>query len=322
MTTLRKQTLTEIEAIGLKSQYDLANGHASYELAPTQQKIIDNLPKIWSESAQQKSRDAENMFKHAFLQLANTPSLLHYSHFKICPTASNSIDIVAAWLAVKKYKTALIEPTFDNLYLILKRRGVALYALPEKALHEREFSEHISHVDAVFIVNPNNPTGKMISRELFFEIITWCKAHNKLLVIDNSFRFFVPQLFDMYELLINENVDFLSLEDTGKVWPTQEIKASLLFTSKKIYREVNAIYDEIFICHSNFALRLLTEFFTDAHTKGLAKSVWEKVNERRKSFRDALDNRILSVHPESQHSTLSVEWIKVKDCFHSDIDCV
>src|SRR5688572_1087236 len=89
--TLQRKTLTEIEAMGLNSQYDLANGHASHELTLSQQNIIKKLPSLWEQARQQKSIEAELLFKHAFQQLAQCPSLNNYPYFKICPTASNSI---------------------------------------------------------------------------------------------------------------------------------------------------------------------------------------------------------------------------------------
>jgi aspartate/methionine/tyrosine aminotransferase len=329
--TTVEQALTEIEALGLASRHDMANGHASQELASSQQRIIESLPELWTAASQMKSSEAEATFKSAFCRLANSPSLNSYNHFKICPTASNSIDTVATWLAEKQLRTALIEPTFDNLYLILKRRGVQLTSLPEQSIHEPEtnsgtgngapgFRELLKNVDAVFLVNPNNPTGTVLTKSQFTYIVEWCAVNNKVLVLDNTFRFFVPQTYDMYEILLDSGVTFLTIEDTGKVWPTQEIKASLLFTSSNIIKEIEIIYDEIFLCHSNFALTLLSQFLLDAADRGLDQAVWSAVRERRLKFREVLDNRILGIHRVSLNSTISVEWVMIKSCFANDLE--
>ena len=320
-----EQALTEIEALGLASQHDLANGHASQELAPSQQRIINSLTDIWTRGTQMKSRQAELNFKSAFLKLAQAPSLTAYEHFKVCPTASNSIDTVATWLTEKQLKTALIEPTFDNLYLILKRRGVELSSMPEKLLHDpglSDFADMLKDLDAVFLVNPNNPTGKVMPEEQFIAIVELCAVNNKVIVLDNTFRFFVPQLFDTYKILLDSGVTFLSIEDTGKVWPTQEIKASLLFTSENIIKEIDIIYDEIFLCHSNFALGILTEFLLDADERGLDQAVWAGVRQRRELFRKAIEGTILEINPESLDSTISVEWVQIKAEFQNDLQLV
>ncbi|MBI5631485.1 MAG: aminotransferase class I/II-fold pyridoxal phosphate-dependent enzyme [Elusimicrobia bacterium] len=314
------QTLTEIEALGLESRHDLANGHASQELPEFQQAIVKRLPELWESGAKIRSGEAERRFKEAFRRLSSCPSLAGYGHFKIAPTASCSIDLAAVWLAEKKLKTALLEPTFDNLCLILKRRGVALEALPEPELHGGAWDKALdrSRAGAVFIVNPNNPTGKVLSREQFQGLVEWCARNKKVLVLDNTFRFFMPQDTDHYQILLDSGVSFISIEDTGKVWPTQEIKASLLFCSPDIIREMEVIYDEIFLCPSNFALAVLGEFLKDALERGLAEAVWKEVAERRIQFRQALDGEVLSVHPEALKSRLSVEWVRIGPPFKSD----
>lgn len=317
---MQEKTLTEIEAWGLKSKHDLANGHASHELTLSQQCIISQLPELWESGRKQTSHDAEEMFKWAFQQLANTPSLKYYAYFKICPTASNSIDMVAAWLAQNKLKTALLEPTFDNLYLILKRRGVMLKSLPEEELTDK--ANFPKNIDAIFLINPNNPTGKVFSFEYLKNVIKWCAENKKILILDHSFRFFVPQLFDIYQALIDEKITFIGIEDTGKVWPTQEIKASLLCCSKDIFAELAIIYDEIFLCHSNFALQLLTEFLTNAHYLGLHETVWKEVACRRAQFRAVLDEEMLFIPSSSLTSRLSVEWVQVGKYFVNDVSLV
>ncbi|MBY0547620.1 MAG: aminotransferase class I/II-fold pyridoxal phosphate-dependent enzyme [Candidatus Obscuribacterales bacterium] len=323
-----EQPLTEIEALGLASRHDLANGHASQELAPSQQRIIDSLPELWVKASKMKSSEAGFMFRNAFCLLAKTPSLTQYESFKICPTASNSIDTVAAWLSEQQMHTALIEPTFDNLYLILKRRGVQLTSFPESALHNEatsnsgNFRELLADVDAIFLVNPNNPTGAVLTQHQFTSIVEWCAVNQKVLILDNTFRFFVPQTYDMYQILLDAGVTFLSIEDTGKVWPTQEIKASLLVTSADIFKEVDLIYDEIFLCHSNFALAILTEFLLDAYARGLEEAVWKAVAERRAKFRSRIEGTILEIHPDAISSTISVEWVTIKGGFSTDLDLV
>ena len=319
LSTGTVQALTEIEALGLASQHDMANGHASQELAPIQQRIIESLPQIWMQAASLKSHDAELLFKDAFCKLAAAPSLMTYNNFKICPTASSSIDTVATWLADKGLKTALIEPTFDNLYLILKRRGVELLPLPEDALHTGQYKALFADADALFLVNPNNPTGKVLSQQQITDIAHWCAVNQKVLVLDNTFRFFAAQTYDMYQILLDCGVTFLSIEDTGKVWPTQEIKASLLVTSPDAIEKIRIIYDEIFLCHSNFALGILSQFLLDAHTRGLDEAVWKEVAARRQRFRQALDGTVLSVHEQSLQSTISVDWVTIGGHFADDL---
>ena len=321
MNTTTETTLTTIEAIGLASTHDLANGHASHDLAPEQAAIIDRLPELWRRGAKMRSGDAERMFRDAFRILAECPSLATYDRFKVCPTASCSIDTVGIWLAEQKLKTALIEPTFDNLYLILKRRGVPLVPLPEAALRGDAIAENLAATGAgaVFLVNPNNPTGAVIDERTFRAIVAACARNAQVLVLDNTFRFFTAPRFDMYRILLDSGIRWLSIEDTGKVWPTQEIKASLLFTSPDLYATIDRMYDEIFLCHSNFALAILAEFLRDAARRGLGIAVWQDVAQRRLALRKALHGTELEVHAGSFASTLPVEWVRIRGRFADDL---
>lgn len=305
--------LTEIEALGLQSRHDLANGHASQGLAPAQRAIIDSLPSLWARASRTPPRQAELEFKEAFRLLARSPALASCETFKVCPTASNSIDAAAAWLASRGLRTALIEPTFDNLALILRRRGVPLIPLPEGALEA-------PGADAVFLVNPNNPTGRRLARADFEELVSRCARSGQVLVLDNTFRFFAPQDFDQYRILLDSGVTFIALEDTGKVWPTLEIKASLLLCSPDIFPEIDAIYDEIFLCASPFALAVLKGFLNDARERGLEEAVWAGVAERRARLRRALEGTVLGIHPDALGSTISVEWLKLAPGAGSDLE--
>ncbi|MBL7542869.1 MAG: aminotransferase class I/II-fold pyridoxal phosphate-dependent enzyme [Bdellovibrionaceae bacterium] len=309
MSTLA--TLTEIEVLGLNSECNMADGHAYHDLAPAQSLIIRDLPALWTQAQSKKHRDAEIEFKHHFLTLANSPSIAYYPHFRICPTASNSIDAVATWLKEKNMSTLLVEPTFDNLALILKRRGVAIDSIQEYDIPLIAKNLLNKNFGALFLVNPNNPTGRLISKSEFVEIVDWCKTHGKVLLLDNTFRFFVSQDYDMYEVLNHSKVTYISIEDTGKVWPTQDLKVSLLFFSADIADEMNLIYEEIYLCVSNFQLEILGQFLKDSCQRGLAQAVWAEVAERRERFRNIIAGSPLQIHEAALNSKISVEWVKV-----------
>ena len=317
---LEPKSLTEVEMLGLQSQYNFADGHAYHDLAPSQTAIINRLDKVWTESAALKVRDSETLYFEAFWQLAKSQSLKNYPHFRVCPTASNSIDIIGAWLAEKGMGAGLLHPTFDNLYLLLKRRGVKIEPVDESFLHEKgpDFLKKIN-ADSIFLVNPNNPTGKTFSSSEFQGIVSTCVQTRKTLLLDNTFRFFVDPNFDQYKILLDSGVSFISIEDTGKVWPTQDMKASLMVYSKDIAKDLEIIYEEIYLCVSNFTLGILREFLIDANIRGLDKAVWKEVEQRRSILREALCDSPFSIAPTAIFSRLSVEWLQVGYPFANDL---
>jgi aspartate/methionine/tyrosine aminotransferase len=314
------QALTQIELEGLKTDYNLADGHAYHDLLPSQTRIIAQSSALWQHACHMSHERAQKEFLNAFLQLANIDSLVGYPHYVICPTASNSIDIVAAFLSCKGYSTILLEPTFDNLSLLLKRRGVKIGAICEDDLHFNSIQHCLDgkKADALFIVNPNNPTGRRISHDKWEEIIEYAKHCKLTLILDNTFRFFVSCEFDIYQSLLDSGVSFLGIEDTGKVWSTLDMKASLLFFSADMAAAINTLYQEFYLCHSNFILGLLTQFLKDSKIQGLTNTLWADVAKRRHAFRQSIEGSILTIVSDSSHSTLSIEWCEINSPYITD----
>lgn len=269
--------------------------------------------------------EAELQFKESYAQLIHSSTLSRHQSFKICPTASNSIDIVGAVLQASDSSVGLVEPTFDNLALLLRRRGVRLKRNREHELirHVRDRTldryEGFFDVDALFLVNPNNPTGTILDAEDFRYICRECRRYDKRLIVDNCFRLFNRNPYDDYKILAEENVAFISIEDTGKVWPTLDMKASLLVYSTEFAQHIEEIYNEIYLCASPFSLVVLAALNNAACTEGLAEVLWRKIDEHRAYLRSALKGTPISF--ETPHrSELSVEWLNCSRTGLSDIE--
>lgn len=310
------RTLTDFEVVGLQSELNLADGHAYQDLGEDYSDIIEELSAIWDASESIRVPEAEHAFREAFAALAGSSAMAKLPFFKICPTASNSIDVIGAVLATRKLKTALVEPTFDNLSLLLRRRGVVLEPISEIVLGEESMGAELqrcasSSGGALVVVNPANPTGRCLTARSLRRLSEYCAAKNKLLVMDNSFRFYNREPFDDYSVLLESGVSFLAFEDTGKVWPTHDLKASLLFCSPDLEEIVNTVYNETYLCNSRFVLALLARFLLRTAERGLARVIWPIVDERRSLLRRSIADTGIVVDRTSEPSQISVEWL---DC--------
>jgi aspartate/methionine/tyrosine aminotransferase len=320
------QTLTDFEVRGLASHANLADGHAYQDLGGHFTGIVTQLRSIWATAAKYGIPETNDRFKKAFARLAQSETLGRSANYTICPTASNSIDIVAAFLKECGRRTALIEPTFDNLALLLKRRRAPVMAIPEEFVFDAD--RHVdllrllraAHCDTLFVVNPNNPTGKCLSREAFEGLAIMCANASILLIIDSSFRFYNRSAFDDYGVLEATGVSFLMLEDTGKVFPTLDMKASLLSYSTDNRDLIEEIYKELYLCSSAFALAVLTEFLDVTSRVGLGASVWTTVDKHRDLLRNAIAGSQLVVAHGSAKSTLSVEWLACHETGKHDLE--
>lgn len=321
LTTATKKTLTDYEQIGFRASANLADGHAYQELSTSQASIVSRLDEIWNGSLRQTIPNSEQLYLERFAQLIGSPGLLTAANHSILPTASNSIDLVGAYLRSKGSRVLLTHPTFDNLALLLRRRGVDPQPITEDEIRDADARDsRLGGADVLFLVNPNNPTGTNFTREDFSDIVEACVREDVTVIIDASFRLFYPQTWDAYRVLQDADVSYIVFEDTGKVLPTQDMKASILACSRGHREALNELYNEVYLCVSKFSLAVLGEFLEDARIEGLDKTVRSLVAGRRDLLRAAVGEAI--IEPVARSSRISVEWLSTTATGLSDEEVV
>jgi aspartate/methionine/tyrosine aminotransferase len=321
------QDITQHEIEALKFEYNLADAHTHQSQSPSQMKIVNSLPKIWLESEKKKQAQSEEDFINTFFEVQRqkealkTPTMLVYA-------ASIAMVITANYLMRKKMSVALIDPCFDNIHDILKNMEVPMDSLQEEWLHDpASIYENLKNnikADALFIVDPNNPTGftltgtaqdAELTKQGFLEVFRYAKDHNKLLIFDFCFAsFLLPGaelgIFEIYKYLEESGVSYIAMEDTGKTWPLQDAKVAMLKTSKNIHDEVYNIYTSYLLNVSPFILNVVTEYIRDSQ-KDYFASVVDLLKRNRDITRDVLAGSLLElVEPKSN---VSVAWLKIKD---------
>lgn len=320
-------SLTDYEQASFLLPYDLANGHAYHELPCQLKQVVADLPSVWNAGSTTRPSELERALQVSFAALIGSQGLMSFDELLISPTASNSIDIIGAYMATMDAETALIEPTFDNLALLFRRRGAAVQALSEGTL-TRALSEltldavinSMAKIQAIFIVNPNNPTGQTINEVKFRYLCEVCVRRNVILIIDNSFRLFNRAPFDDYAIMRSTGVSFIAFEDTGKCLPTQDLKLSMMISSANHAVRLRELYRELYLGPSPFAMVLFKELFERSRQEGLTNLLWDLVDLRRDRLRNALADTVLVPQTSDCWSPLPVEWIRISDPTKSDID--
>lgn len=311
------RSLTDQEVLGFRRFADLSNGHAYHELPDALATLPDEIATLWREAAEQTPKEWEQRFIAAFCAMSGVRSIAHLPFCRPCPTASNSIELVAAMLRRRQLPTVLVEPTFDNLALLLHRREVALHAIDERLIFDDtaidRLEQHLvsSGAGALFIVSPSNPTGRCLTPGHFSEIAELCMRYEVVLVIDSSFRMYNRDLFDDVALLLRSGVSFIAFEDTGKSFPTLDTKASLIYASPDLANELEALYNEVYLCTSGISLLLLSRAFERTQQVGIDCVLWSLVDQRRMLLRAALAGSGLYAAPESLHSVIGLEWLTI-----------
>ncbi|QBZ87502.1 aminotransferase class I/II-fold pyridoxal phosphate-dependent enzyme [Pseudomonas viciae] len=319
----KNNNLTELEVFGLSAKYNLADGHSYISAKEHFGSVLSELPELWGSAVEMPIPEMEVLFKNKFAEYFALDGLRRHSHFSVCPTASNSIDIVGAWARSKNYKVGLVEPTFDNLAQLLRRREVALEAIPEKVVVDPALLEDLvrdRRLDALFLVNPNNPTGVALDAIAMSNVIDLCHRHDVILILDTSFRFCHQTNIDEYALLSDKGVSFIVLEDTGKQWPTLDTKASLLSYSEDLAADIRNIYEEIYLCCSNFSLRVIVAFIDETLKKGGLSYMHSIVMKNIEIARSELENALVAIETVGPSSIMTVMWLNIEKTGLSDLE--
>ena len=163
----------------------------------------------------------------------------------------------------------------------------------------------------MFLVLPNNPTGAYLGERDFADLCTYCKLNGKLLVLDLSFRFFSKELsaFDQYSVLQESGVEFITIEDTGKTWPTLDMKVGFVLSSPGVAERLRQITDDFLLNVSPFVLVLLTQFACDEPGPGQLSEAAQVARKNRLALKRTLEG--LPVQIVEPACDISVAWLRL-----------
>ncbi len=315
--------ITQHEIHALKMEYNLADAHTHQSQSKSQQKIIKRLPQLWYEAENTKQHEMEDRFIEKFFTGQKQYAALTEKNVMLVYAASIAMVITANYLMQKKMSVSLIEPCFDNIADILHHMQIKTHSFKEEYLHDpntiyENLKKHVKG-DALFLVDPNNPTGFSVfcdgKQKAYKEILRYCKDFNKLLIIDYCFAtFFISdqdiEVFDVYKLLEESGVDYITMEDTGKTWPVQDAKVAMIKTNKRLYPEIYNIQTSYLLNVSPFILNFLTQYLKDSERDSLY-SAYRLLQTNISLLKKELAGSILEV--EESKMRVSVAWCKIKD---------
>lgn len=316
-------SLTTYEVKGLHADLSLADGHAAHEWPNASQAF--SRATLFDEALELGPVRTKRDMISQWALIAGEASAPQTPHV-VTPTASVSIDIVAAAAAHLKRRVVLVDPAFDNLSEIHRRRGVQLRSVLEKRLRNDPLGAlaSLGPGDALFLVSPNNPTGAIFDGATFDAILQACADRGVDLILDRTFRFFGgPATVDTLGHLLRSGVGFVVIEDTGKTWPTLEVKTSVIFFSAGCWESaIRSVFEEIFLLQSSFVMQAFADLFRIERATGFPGTLHALVDQRRTQLRAILETTPLRVAPESVASTLPVEWLDSTDTGLSDLALV
>ncbi len=312
--------LTQHEILGLTKAFNLSDAHTHQRQSHTQREIVAALPTLWYRAEDALQIESEQAFVDAFFRLHGQPTALEKNRALLSYAASISTVIVGMYLRQRRLSVTLIEPCFDNLHDVLDNAGVPIVSIEERCFEDpstiyENLEQHV-RTDALFLVDPNNPTGFSLlqhGREGLEEVVRFCRDHNKILLLDFCFAAFAladpgVERFDVYALLEESGVTYMAIEDTGKTWPVQDAKCAILMTSDDIWADVYNIHTSVLLNVSPFVLQLLRAYVEDSIGDDLA-SVRRVSVANRETATTILAGSILEYQPPTVD--VSVAWFQI-----------
>jgi aspartate/methionine/tyrosine aminotransferase len=314
-------TVSELHA--LLTPYNIADAHTHQQHSETQDvAIVQQLPKLWETSHYTEQTAIETAFLETLFRLRGCPTALTSGKNYINYSASSIIALISNFIRSNHLSISLISPCFDTLPDLLKDGGTLPLPISETLLHDpdRLYERLGAQVttDALFIVNPNNPTGFCLDEfgeQGFRELARFCHNRGITLVIDLCFMLFICrdpafEHIDCYKILDEYQVDYVTIEDTGKILPTMDTKAAVLHVSPGLVGKFERLHTNYILRHSPFVLQIATAFMEDGIASDLRTS-YDLLATNRAYLKNSIRKHQLPLAIEERRAALSVAWLRI-----------
>jgi aspartate/methionine/tyrosine aminotransferase len=309
------KNLTGYEIDTLPKSYNLTDGHAFRRWFAAEEAIIDQSARLFKNNNRRRQVEIEREYIRDFSRLARQTWDENALGYLMCFTASMAFEIIANYLRLHRLGLTLIEPCFDNLADIFHRHQVPMRPFPDAMLEAPRdaFNHALGGIDsdAICLVTPNNPTGMTLAEGNLRSLLQFCKERRKLLILDNCFRAYLPRhlVHDQFRLVLESGIDAILVEDTGKTWPTSEIKAPFFAVSRArgLFEEIYDIYTDFLLHVSPVGIKLMHEFIRLSQQDDMA-SIHGVVRVNRKALYDNLAGTFLT---PCEHPFASVAWLRI-----------
>ncbi|WP_433389495.1 aminotransferase class I/II-fold pyridoxal phosphate-dependent enzyme [Micromonospora sp. KLBMP9576] len=304
LTTMEVDALTDVEG-GL----NLTDGHARLDLTPQQSAVVARIPEMFVEATRRPFPSIELAAHTAFLRaIGQHTAPIGTGRILSCYSSTLATDIVARALPVGT-TVAVLHPTFDNIADLFVTRGLKLVPLSEEALLAQDWPG--PPVGAIVITHPNNPTGLVTPEGHLRSLAEHATRHGQIVIIDASFRGQVPDAqYDTYAVLDAAGTDWITIEDTGKLWPTHELKIGLLAYSERTRLPIERAFSESLLAASPVVLQLVEALALDWVDGGRERAS-ALVERNRAVVRAALDT--VGLRLADPHSQISVARVALPE---------
>ena len=155
----------------------------------------------------------------------------------------------------------------------------------------------------VVLVSPNNPTGTVYSSEVLEEIFLICREKGAMLVLDETYRDFLPPTTSSSSNISNESVphqifskypdswhkNFVSLYSFSKAYCIPGARLGAVIAGKEVVHQLSKVIDNIQICGPMATQQALTPLLRDKEICKWKEENSVELNKRIECFKKAID---------------------------------
>lgn len=142
---------------------NVADGYPRWSFTDSQQVIVDRLPEVMNAAHATPYRTLEARAQRALLHpLGQISAPIGSGRVLSYYAAGVAIDIVGRCLAARTSTVGVIHPTLDCLPALIRSRGPRVIPISESRLRRRDPVAGVEPIGGFYIVQPNNPTGKIL----------------------------------------------------------------------------------------------------------------------------------------------------------------
>ena len=213
-----------------ESGTNVAEGYPRWGFTPSQRAIVERLPEMMLTAQSTPYGTLEARAQRALLDpLGQRTAPVATGRILSYYAAGVAIDLVGRCLAARTGTVGVIHPTLDCLPALIRGRGLRTIPISEPRLRRRDPLAGLEAIGGLYIANPNNPTGGVLDPDELRRLAEACVRRNVALAIDACFRVFDPAAqYDTYAVLDATGVDYVVIEDSGKLWPLAGIRLAFL----------------------------------------------------------------------------------------------
>jgi aspartate/methionine/tyrosine aminotransferase len=283
-------TITQLMHAFGELETNVAEGYPRWDLTPSQHRIIDQLPRLMRAAYETPFSALEANAQRALLWgLGQRTAPIGTGNILSYYSAGVAIDIVGRCLAARTETIGVIHPTLDCLPALMRSRGPQLVPVSEARLRRRDPLAGLPPMGGLYIANPNNPTGTVLDADELRRLADSCARRGVALAIDACFRVFdIRAQYDTYAVLDETGVDYVVIEDSGKLWPTGGVRlAFLAFPAHSTLGIPDASADLLFVAPP-FAALLVESFALDMAAGGM-RVIHDRIAENRALLAEAVE---------------------------------